>query len=293
MTVGYSDLPALLRAADANSLAGQRRYLRATRIQLTALVAAAVFGALSLTTSGVDVSAVLATVAFATALVSEIYQLKERPDRHWYGGRAVAESVKTLTWRYMVGGAPLGTGVMETDRATEVLMERLAEIQADVQPIWLLPDHGAPDQVTAGMRRARELPLDGRRDLYLRQRIDDQWNWYARKARWNARRSTHWAVLLAVLELVGISAGIMRVAELITIDVLGIAAALAAAGAAWVQTKQHQNLATAYGVATHELAAIRARAERARSEDTWAAFVADAEEAISREHTLWRASHGG
>ncbi|MBI0382966.1 DUF4231 domain-containing protein, partial [Streptomyces albiflaviniger] len=291
--IDYGDFPALYRAADSNSLSGQRRYLRTTRLQLGSLVAAALFGLFGWHAGRTDIASVLAAVAFASALVSEIYLLKERPDRQWYTGRAVAESTKTLTWRYMVGGSPLGVETVDRGSADALLLDRFADIEADVQPLWLIPDEGAPGQITAAMALTRGLPLDERRDFYLKHRINDQLDWYRRKARWNARAATRWSVTLAVLELVGLAAGIARAAGMVEVDLMGFAAALAAAGTAWVQAKQHQNLATAYAVTGHELSAISARMPSAPSESAWASFVADAEEAISREHTLWRASHGG
>ncbi|WP_438493913.1 DUF4231 domain-containing protein [Streptomyces asiaticus] len=290
-TVGYDDFPALYRAADANSLRGQRRYLRVMRFQLGALVIAAAFGVVALRAGGTDVAAVVASVAFGAALVSDVYMLKERPDRQWYAGRALAESTKTLTWRYMVGGSPLGTAELTDEQAEDLLLARFAEIEADVEPVLLIPDHGSPEQVTEGMRRTRALPLEQRRELYLRARIRDQQEWYGTKARWNERRATLWSVTLATLELFGLTAGVLKADGVIDIDLLGLAAALAAAGAAWVQTKQHQNLATAYAMAHHELATIGSRVRHMRTEENWASFVGGSEDAVSREHTLWRASH--
>ncbi|MFC4563397.1 DUF4231 domain-containing protein [Nocardiopsis mangrovi] len=291
--IRYDDLPALLRAADTNSLAGQRRLLLITRVQLTSLIAAAGLGMLSLSGWAGDAAAVLAAVAFGTALVTEVFRLKDRPDRLWYAGRAVAESAKTLTWRYMVGGAPLGIRGAGGDGADTRLLDRFREISSDLDAGWLVPARGSADEITTAMRRARALPLADRRLLYLRERLDDQRAWYAGKSRWNARRSTLWSVGLAAVELAGLALGIARAAGLFEVDLLGFAAALAAAGAAWVQTRQHQNLATAYGVASHEISLIRARADHSVTEEEWALFVSDAEEAISREHTLWRASHSG
>lgn len=289
--VGYEDFPALYRAADANSLKGQRRHVIVTRFQLGALVTAAAFGVVALRVGGTDVAAVVASVAFGAALVSDVYRLKERPDRQWYAGRAVAESTKTLTWRYLVGGSPLSIAELDDEQAADLLLARFAEIESDVEPVLLIPDHGSPEQVTEGMRRVRALPLEQRRELYLRARIRDQQEWYGAKARWNERRATQWSVTLATLELLGLTAGVLKSAGVIDIDLLGLAAALAAAGAAWVQTKQHQNLATAYALAHHELATIGLRVRHVRTEEEWASFVGGSEDAVSREHTLWRASH--
>ena len=70
------------------------------------------------------------------------------------------------------------------------------------------------------------------------------------------------------------------------------AGAMVAAMTAWLQTKQHRTLATAYTVTALELASVRSRIVHQASEEDWATFVSDAEEAFSREHTLWKASRG-
>jgi len=68
--------------------------------------------------------------------------------------------------------------------------------------------------------------------------------------------------------------------------------AAAAAAAAWLQTKDHANVAQAYAVAARELWAIEQRLGEPRDEREWADFVESAERAISREHTLWLARRG-
>jgi hypothetical protein len=98
-------------------------------------------------------------------------------------------------------------------------------------------------------------------------------------------------VLLAAFEAVGLVAAVLQAARAIDADLTAIFVALAAAAVAWLQTKQHDTLAKSYAIAALELAAIATRVERPASETEWAHFVDEAEEAISREHILWRASH--
>ena len=95
------------------------------------------------------------------------------------------------------------------------------------------------------------------------------------------------------LEVVGIAAGVLTVTGTITVDLLGLFAAATASVVAWLQTKQHETLAKSYAVTAQELAAVRSAWETVgQSEEQWAAFVDKAEEAISREHKLWRATRG-
>jgi hypothetical protein len=286
-----SEFPALYRAADQNSLAGQRRYLTATGLRLAMLVAAAIFGLFSWRTGGGDLAGIAAAVAFGVALLSELYLLQERPDRVWYDGRAVAESAKTLAWRYLVGGDPFGKAGLSDNDAEQLLLDRFGQIARDLKGTHLVPVSGGTNQLSDAMQQLRALPLDERRALYRRGRIHDQQDWYARKARWNEQRSTRWSLALTALEAVGLVGAVLKATGTVKVDLVGLAGALVAAGVAWAQTKQHQMLASAYAVASQELATIGARIDRPSTEQEWAHFVDQAEDAISREHTLWRASH--
>jgi hypothetical protein len=75
-------------------------------------------------------------------------------------------------------------------------------------------------------------------------------------------------------------------------DLLIFFGAVVAAMAAWLQTKQYRALATAYGITALELASVRTQVQWQQNDNDWAKFVNDAEEAFSREHTLWKASRG-
>jgi SMODS and SLOG-associating 2TM effector domain 1 len=48
---------------------------------------------------------------------------------------------------------------------------------------------------------------------------------------------------------------------------------------------------SAYRLTARELAIVRDRIDTT-DDTTWAAFVSDAEDAVSREHTMWLARHG-
>ncbi|MEU4603451.1 SLATT domain-containing protein [Kribbella sp. NPDC023972] len=74
-----------------------------------------------------------------------------------------------------------------------------------------------------------------------------------------------------------------------------VVAALIGVGATRLGVRQYTTNARAYSLASEELAIIRSRIEvfdcdGPDSDRRWAAEVADAEEAVSREHTMWRAS---
>jgi SMODS and SLOG-associating 2TM effector domain 3/SMODS and SLOG-associating 2TM effector domain 1 len=288
--VADSEFPPLYQAADQNSLDGQRRFLNATRLRLVMLVVAAGFGLFSWRRSWGDLAGLGGAVAFVVALLAELYLLQARPDRLWYDGRAVAESAKTLTWRYLVGGSPFGRDEVTDREADRLLLDRFRQITGDLRGAHLVPVAEGAEQLSPALRAVRALPLEERRELYRGERIGGQQAWYARSARRNERRATQWSLVLTGLEALGLAGGVLKATGAVQLDLLGFGGALVAAGAAWVQAKQHQNLANAYGVASQELSAIGGQIDWTSSEQEWAHFVDQAEEAISREHTLWRAS---
>lgn len=281
------DYPAFYRAANTASAAGQNLYMRSIRVRLVALVASAVGGAISWTLGSVEPLPWLALVGFVVALGAEVVIFAIRPEQSWYEGRAAAESAKTLTWRYAVAGDPFPPNGANVDAAFRT---QLSSVTRDLTVI-LIPETGAGDQITQSMRTLRAAEFTERRAAYLTGRIEEQCGWYAGKAQQASRRNTLFLLLTIVLECVGIVAAVLRIAGVISFDLLGILAAAAGGIASWAQTRQWGSLARAYAIAANELSTIGGQA-REVTEEAWPRFVDEAEEAISREHTLWRSSRG-
>ena len=285
------DFPWIYRATNARSLEAQKEFLLWFRVRLFSLLIAAVGGALSTPILGVRVGAWVAFLAFVIALGAELFLMSRKPERIWYEGRAAAESAKTLTWRFIVCGESFGHE-KSAEQAERELLRELGEILNDLGDLDLSGSETDGPQVTPAMRAARAQPFEQRRRLYQSDRIDAQKTWYANKAKWNSIRSRRWTTMVIGTEIVGVLLGGLAVIGILDFDAAGILAAIGAAVTAWVQAKQHQNLATAYSITSQELASISSEMDLFTTESDWAEFVGQAEEAISREHTLWRASRG-
>jgi hypothetical protein len=236
-----------------------------------------------------NVPAILAAIGlfFATAL--RAYALATRPERAWYEGRALAESTKTVAWRYAVGAAPFTTGL---DAPRERFVQRLREIMAGFEEVPLDADD-AGSQITPEMEALRAASLAERKQAYKRDRIQDQRHWYASRAAHHRRAHQRYALLTLGLELAGGSLAVLKAAGAIDFDLVSLAAAAASALIAWENANQHSTLAKAYNIAAQELGSIYDIVDSPPDEAAWSAFVDQAEEAISREHTTWRASRTG
>jgi SMODS and SLOG-associating 2TM effector domain 3/SMODS and SLOG-associating 2TM effector domain 1 len=283
------DLPVLYRGASQQSGNAQRSFLRWFELRLYAIVVAAFGGAIAWKVGHVYIGGVIAFLAFAVALGSELVLAIRRPDEIWYEARAAAESAKTLSWRYMMRGESFETKV---ENPETTLLAELREVLSDLDALPVRAKSGSDVQITPTMRQVRALPFQERRALYLRERIQAQQGWYADEAARNQTRANRWITASITLEFLGLVGAAVKAAGWTEIDLLGILATAAAGATGWMQAKQYQSLAADYGIASQELATVATELEAVKDETVWARFVTEAEGAISREQTLWRASHG-
>ncbi|GGI95240.1 membrane protein [Saccharopolyspora subtropica] len=283
----HGDYPGLFQAADAASLHQQRSYLRGVRFRLVLTVAAAVLAAFTLRIggAGIDVFALGTALAFVGAMVIQLALVGSRPDQVWYEGRALAESVKTLTWRYAVAAQPFPAG---DEQADVEFVKRIQAMHRDLPNVHLGPTTAPP--ISERMRELRAAPLAVRKEAYLTGRVLDQQDWYATKAVYHQQRARIYRTTMLVMEVVGVAGALAKATGVVDFDLAGIVAAMVSAVAAWTATRQRAATATAYVVASHELGVIRDLIDRDLDEQQWSAAVVDAESAISREHTMWHAN---
>ena len=286
------NLPALFRAADSASMKAQRQYSRLTAADLGFLVLAAILGSVALSdaqarghmamaSAGVLAISIIVTWIIRTARFGEA----------WYDGRAVAESVKSLTWRYMTCTEPYSHSLAPNsvdqrflDDLKSVLTER-PEVYSRVGGRL-----ASEPQITKRMRELRRLNTDGRKDAYLSYRVCAQREWYGTKSEANRRSSDrlYWSMIAAqVLALISAIA-LVRWPESTTNPIV-VFVALGAAFLAWLQFRRHQELAQSYGLTAQELGLAYEQGGHVRTAEQLSEFVSDSENAISREHTLWLA----
>jgi hypothetical protein len=282
-----ADQPGAFHDADAASLRGQTAYLHWTRTRLLGALLGAVGGISTWEEGRVNIWGLVALIGFVVALAAELVLLVNQPERDWYSGRAVAESVKTLAWRYAVAADPFPTDLDE-QQARDLLRDRLHEVTIKGRDRIVLR-HENPI-FTPAMASLRSSTFSVRKDAYLKGRANSQQVWYSNKATFNKKRAEMWRSALVILEVVAIAVAAGRAFGEWEIDWASIFAAAIAAGAAWVGVKQHSTIASAYSIAAEELAMASDRVA-ATTETQWSGVVDDTEEAISREHTMWLASY--
>ncbi|MDB4874571.1 MAG: hypothetical protein JWM41_1017 [Gemmatimonadetes bacterium] len=285
------DLPYLYKVANQASLSGQRHYLLTLRADLAVLVAGTALGAVSsLPEKIARLNYALAAVLFVTGFILTLVLLVKNFDRKWYGGRAAAESVKTLAWKYAVRAEPFeGADPALVDQQFIAALESVLR-QRDTLSIEDETADTTRQQITPVMRVLRSQSVQARRDVYSRDRIGNQRSWYQDRARFNAKNGRKFFVFVLLSQFLAVGYSVTLVAvPSIPFNATGVLAIAAASFLVWMQAKQYQELSQVYTLTAQELALAVESGRHISTDDQLSRFVSDTENAISREHTLWSA----
>lgn len=280
------ELPALFNAADTASKKSQTNYLRAVAADLLLMVAGAIVTSISFEAEwAVTSTTVIGITLLFLSMAATAFVCFQKYEQHWYANRAVAESVKTLSWRYAMKAEPFNVQDIDADRSfvesLKAILDDRAYLGADLAGL-----QSTGPQITNRMRELRNMSVAERLERYKGDRIDDQRKWYAGKAERNKNARMKWFIGVAVAQLAGTGFAVAALRCPGLLNVCAVFVAVASSALAWLQLKQHQELAQSYGIAAHELGLIL-EGKIVATDDDLSIFVSDAENAISREHTLW------
>jgi len=279
----HEDYPALYQAASALSESAQEHFYCAFRFHMILLVIAS---AISVANSTSPELAIFQALVLIGALGCAVYLYLGRPDRHWYAGRAVAESIKTTTWKFISRAEPFDTSDEIDNHNFGLKLKAIVEQNRDVAGLLTTHLDGLP--ISNEMSRLRQSSDAERLDYYRTYRIIDQQNWYARKACLNRRMVNRFFIALLFSISVAIALSIARVRyTTIAYWPTDFFVTVAAGLLSWIQAKRFQELSASYALTAHEISLIRQQAGVAMTANELSGFVGDAENAFSREHTQW------
>lgn len=277
----HSDYPALYRAADEAAKDAQQHFWVALGAYLSFLISAAVM-------SFIDHEAQWFYLVQAFLLLGSlsvaIYLAHMKPQRAWYAARALAESVKTVTWRYMMMAEPF-----EEIESRDLFVRSLRKILEANRQAAAVAMAGGTDQISQLMEEVRSRELEGKKKAYGNWRIDDQLDWYQHETKKNKKRATVWLGCLIGVNALAVVFAFSKAVSPSDAWPTEILLAMAGAGMTWLQAKRYQELSTSYALTAHEISFVRAELSAVKDETSFSHFVGDAENAFSREHTQWQA----
>lgn len=283
------ELPGLYQIADSSSKKEQKKYFNGIAWYLILLIIAAFIAFYSADELN-PIYKIVSTVLFLGTLFIMIWLRVSKPDDIWYNGRAVAESVKTRAWRWMMRAEPyIDCENVEIMRKLFVndLKVILEQNKSLIGKLGL--EASIDDPITDVMIQIRKLPLQGRFDFYKNERIKDQAIWYAKKSIFNKKRSSYWFWLTVSLHAFAIVLLLINISQIelkLPIEVIAVAASSVLT---WLQAKKHNELSSSYSLTAHEIALIKSESTDIKNENDLSEYIINCENAFSREHTQWYA----
>jgi hypothetical protein len=284
--VNEEDYPALFRSAEGASGVTQNAYLRFILAQSILL---AIGATLALYPFGSVVVSTLSAAVFFTSLGVTILARTKHFQRIWYQARALAESIKTASWRFMMASEPFTAETASSEITFQNLLRELLKENESLGD-YFAGASAAARQLTDRMREVRNFPLAEKIAFYQQNRIRDQRTWYATKAMIHQKRGKFWFGILVTLYILAAVCALVRIAAPeFKFYPSGTLAVVASGVLTWIQAKKYSEIAAAYNLASHEIGIIEEQLKTINSGEEFSAFVADAESAFSREHTQWAA----
>lgn len=275
--------PAMYAAASKGSAAAQARFFRTLRAQYALLILLALLSATVRHTS-LGRFALLFILGVLGAIL--VLGIVGRAEQNWYKCRALAESIKTASWRFAMRSDPFGEADAES-RFRRYLADILKSSPLDLELGTV--SAGSDPQITGEMLGIRKLDCQHRLSTYLRERVVDQRQWYAAKASYN-RRAYGLLILCGAIVYIASAATVfwaeMALPQWVSFafDPLNV---LSTSLLGWMQIRRHAELATSYNLTAHEIGIIESMARHIKCDEELSTFINDAELAFSREHTQW------
>lgn len=227
-------------------------------------------------------------ILFSSCLIS-LYLNYKSPEKNWYLGRAIAESIKTLSWRYMMHAEPFQGSDEKAD--LNIFTERMLSInkQANAGKFIPKPNKIHLDIITKRMSEIRKLDFAERKTFYSKNRIEDQINWYGKKSRFNRNWARACSYFIVVCQ--GFAAIYMFefIDKIKFINMNNILVFMATTTISVIELNKYKELHESYALTKLELNIVRTKFRSVENDAELNEFVLEAEQAISREHTMWLA----
>jgi hypothetical protein len=227
-------------------------------------------------------------LVFVASLALLLFRTTRKPEQDWYKCRALAESVRTSTWRYVMRAEPFNSD--DLHQAHAALRNYLSEVLKSNRHIGdkIAGFNADGEQTTVAMDSIRKESLADRRDYYVTNRIRQQRTWYSHKAAWNKRMANIWTIACVITYSFAIALVLARIGyPTWKIWPIGPLVVLASAIIGWMQIKKFNELSSAYTLTAHEIRLTQGKLEDVRTEEELSEFVNEAELVFSREHTQW------
>lgn len=278
--------PSLFTSADNYSIKSQKYFLCLNKWVLIVLVISMAITSITQDKWAIWASSSLLIISAVLSTIMLLWKF----EKGWYEGRAIAESIKTLCWKYMCGAKPFHKN-MEQKEAENRLLKNFKNIIGQRKDFFQLigSDFAKHEQLPSELTKIRFTDIQNRIHIYKTKRLEKQKQWYSDKVDENKKWTKISFVVIIVSQLLAIVSLILSIKLEWNFYIAPILIVISTSFIAWLQLKRYQELSQSYLITATELSLIKSKINQIETEEELSEFIDDAETAISREHTLWLA----
>lgn len=285
------ELPATYKAADTQSNKVQKQYLCLLKLYFTLLVCLGII--LLYLKEYIVFKIIYALISIGIIVLSFVFYYIDYQGI-WYNARAVAESIKTISWRYAVRVEPFDG---EGEGVDTLFIETMSKIVSmnNVFKAHIDATYISGPEISDSMKRIRDMDISQRRDYYHAFRVINQKEWYCNKSKYNKKMSKIFlgsliviSFFIAIFVFIDIYLSGIGVSDIkFPIEILVSAITIIFT---WMQTKKYKELENSYALTAYEIGVISSQnPSKCSGEEILNRYVMNAENAFSREHTQWLA----
>lgn len=282
--------PILFKIADEKSNSSQKKFININLTILVLLILSSISSIYTKEISAPEPIVIFCACCLILSTLLNLVILFFKPEKSWYEGRAIAESVKTLTWKLITGTKPFELSLSSSEYQS-IFNENLKKIIGQKKDFFILIGKEYPNEnmISEEMVNIRESSFESRKKIYLEARVQDQINWYSKNSNKNNKNKNITFALMIGFQILGILFFVLELNSLISLSFTSIAITLTSIFLTWLQLKRFQELTESYAITAMELKFIKDKSKFVNNDSDLAKYVDDTENAISREHTLWLA----
>lgn len=273
------EFPPILHKYDQKAITNQRSFLFYVKLEYFFTIFLSTIPILNTYFDTLKVLGWMASIATVTFIIFVNRKNPYNNETQWYINRAKAESLKSVIWKLYMGAK----GYSENDIDVVNIKKCLGAIVGDGQEIENLE----ASRILEKARLYQSLTWEERKILYIKERIEDQLNWYKKKAQWNYDRAKCWRHLIAFFYILFIVLTLMELHYHTTLTILQVTPTIIASSFGWMNMKRFNELSESYKLTAGEIKNILEEKEKITDKCRFSCWVAESETAFSREHTMW------
>lgn len=198
-------------------------------------------------------------------------------EKKWYKNRALTESLKTLTWKWMMNSAESESDFRKKLEPFFKEIEGVESIEID-------------ELITDEMNKIKELGDEEKFQYYKKNRIEDQEKWYLKKTKENKKKVSHFlyftVTVYSILFLIMLFNLSVTLEKMININV-GIFILLATIFTSWSNSRKYAELEEAYSITLNDIMFLKREIMDYSEVENFNTYISNCENAFSREHTQW------